>query len=273
MKLDTSSYYPKSPLENEEDYMPKPAGGEKPLEVSTPEEAEEVIRESEQEPLEEVSSPQPELEKIPSEGEKVIDSLCTGISWLFVPLMMPVYGILLAFNISILDFTAFQSKLVFTLITAAFNLLIPMIVIILMKKMGFIDDIGLNGRKERLVPYIITLVCMLGTGVFLWFKHAPMWLVMFFAGGGLAAFINLLVNFRWKISAHAAGVAGITALILRIIHDGFPQQGVMTWLIVSIIVAGLVGSARVWLGRHTVLQILAGYAVGFLSVFFMTMIK
>ena len=43
------------------------------------------------------------------------------------------------------------------------------------------------------------------------------------------------------------------------------------WLIAPIIVSGLLGSARVWLGRHTVWQVLAGYAVGFCSVFFLTM--
>ncbi len=271
MKLDTSSYYPKSPLESDEDYMPKDSNY-----IVDPEDDQGEIGASEDDnanlPQKDAEKPDERLERLPSESENAVDRISNVLSWVFVPLVMPVYGILLAFNISILDFASFNSKLVFTLITAAFNVVIPVVAILILKKMNLIDDIGLNGRKERLIPYIITIICLVSTGIFLWFKHAPEWLVMFFAGGAVAGLINLLINFWWKISAHAAGLAGIVALLLRIIHDGFPQQGVIIWLIVAIIISGLVGSARVWLGRHTVMQVLAGFLVGFLSVFFMTMV-
>lgn len=45
------------------------------------------------------------------------------------------------------------------------------------------------------------------------------------------------------------------------------------WLLISVGLAGLLGSARIWLGRHTLGQVLAGYVVGFCSVFFMMMIR
>ena len=61
------------------------------------------------------------------------------------------------------------------------------------------------------------------------------------------------------------------ALLICIEKDGFARPELFGWLIASIIVSGLLGSARVWLGRHTVWQVLAGYAVGFCSVFFLTM--
>ena len=38
------------------------------------------------------------------------------------------------------------------------------------------------------------------------------------------------------------------------------------------VLSGLLGSARIWLGRHTVWQVVAGYAVGFCSVFFLMMV-
>lgn len=292
MKLDTSSYYPESPLgpENDEDYMPKPQGAPK---ADSIEEVKRIIEESGESPLRpepkgenrdaatsdgapsapKGSGKKQELKDDLPDGERVANALSNLVSWIFVPLLMPVYGILIAFNLSILDFTPFRSKLVFTLITAAFTVLVPMLAIFLLKRLGLVDDLGLNNRKERFIPYLVMILCIGGTGVFMWYKHAPMWLAMFFAGGALAAVINMIVNFRWKISAHAAGVAGIVALIVRIIHDGFPQEGIVGWLIAWIIIGGAVGSARVWLGRHTVLQVLAGYLVGFLCVFLLTMIR
>ncbi|MDE6804392.1 MAG: hypothetical protein K2J29_07160, partial [Muribaculaceae bacterium] len=133
-------------------------------------------------------------------------------------------------------------------------------------------DIGLNGRKERLLPYIITILCLGATAWFMSLKGAPLWMSMFFIGGAVAGIINFAVNFYWKISAHSAGIAGIVAMLIRIMRDGFPEPSTFSWLIAVILLSGLLGAARVWLGRHTAGQVLAGYAVGFCSVFFITLI-
>lgn len=210
---------------------------------------------------------------LPATGaERFANGISDVLSWVLVPLLMPVYGLILAFGLSILDVAPMGMRIVFTLIVAGIDVVVPMLLIILLKKMGLIQDLGLNGRKERLIPYVITTVCYAGTAWFMAAKGAPLWLSMFFAGGGLASLINLLINFSWKISAHAAGIAGIVALLIRIQKDGSPEPELFFWLLLTIVLAGLLGSARVWLGRHTVWQVLAGYAVGFCSVFFLTMI-
>lgn len=265
MKLDTSSYYPKSPLDDDE-----------------PEEV--IIEEIE---IRETVETQPALStggngagdtpREPAEpgncGKcRVADILSTALSWVMVPLMMPVYGVMLAFSVSILSYAPMSVKTVFTLVTFAFTVLIPSLLVFILKRIGVVQDIGLNGQKERLIPYIISLVALAGTGWFLWEKGAPMWLVMFFAGGAAAAIVNLCINFAWKISAHAAGAAGVVALLMRILRDGFPMENAFVWLCVWIGLCGLLGAARIWLGRHTPMQVIAGYAVGFTGVFLMTLI-
>lgn len=204
--------------------------------------------------------------------EKAVSRLSNIISWLFVPLLMPVYGILLIFNLSILSLASFHTKLYFTLIVLGVNFIFPMMMVFVLKKMGLIQDIGLNGRSERLIPYIITIISLAGTGWFLHFKGAPLWVAMFFAGGALAALINLTVNFKWKISAHAAGIAGIVAMLIQITKEGFPIHGMTFWIVGTILLAGLLCSARVWLGRHTLLQVLAGSGVGFLCVWSLSLL-
>ncbi len=208
-----------------------------------------------------------------SQWEITADWIGNILSWLLVPILMPVYGIIIIFGLSILDIVPMGTRLVFTSVVFGINVVIPLLSFFVMKKMGIVDDIGLNERKERLMPYIITILCMGGTFLFMYQKGAPLWVSMFFSGGAAAGLVNLLVNFRWKISAHAAGIAGVVALLIRIIKDGYPEPAIFTWLIIAIILSGMMGSARVWLGRHTVWQVLAGYAVGFCSVFFLTMIR
>ncbi|MDE7114835.1 MAG: phosphatase PAP2 family protein [Muribaculaceae bacterium] len=259
MKLDTSSYYPESLLEEEVDET---------VEITVDSRNDR----KEEKGNDEEGKKEPEVSSLPGAGERFADGVAQFLSWALVPLLMPVYGVLLAFNLSILDFTPFPVKLVFTLVTLAFTVAVPTLLVLLLKRMGLVTDVGLNGRKERVIPYIISILCLAGAGAFMWYKGAPMWLVMFFGGGAVAGAINLLINFRWKISAHAAGVAGVVALLIRIIRDGLPQEGAFIWLLIAIGLSGILGTARVWLGRHTVWQVLAGYAVGFLSVILMTLL-
>lgn len=247
MKLDTSSYYPESPLDEFKDNpVPSP------------------------QPAQPLPSPQPEAS--PSESS-LIDHLCQIISWVLVPLMMPLYGILMIFSLSMLDHTSLSARVTFSLIIFGFNVIVPAILFVLLKRMGIIRDVGLNDRDERLIPYIITIVCMAGTGFFMAHKGAPLWVAMFFYGGAAAGLVNLIVNFKWKISAHSAAIAGIVALLIRMMRDYYPRPEIFTWLLVWIALAGILGSARIWMGRHTLLQVLAGYVVGFCAVFFMTLIR
>lgn len=278
MKLDTSSYYPKSPLDDEDASEVKTIAGDSLFPDDNEEKTDKELcgtgsdGNNKDNTDTKNESPAEYKEYDPGEGERFIDSLSTVLSWVLVPLLMPVYGVILAFNLSILDYMPFGTKLTFTLITAAINMAVPALLVVLLKRFGVVEDLGLNGRKERFIPYIITIIAMGATGWFMWTKHAPLWFVMFFAGGALAGLVNMLVNFRWKISAHSAAIAGIVALLIRVMHQGSAQPSVIVWLLVWVALSGLLGSARIWLGRHTAAQVFAGYAVGFLSVFLLTMI-
>lgn len=280
MSIDTSSYYPEVPSPDGKDNfsLNNRKGG---LFGTEPE----PTPDSSGEPDGEQPSPSPEPVQRPESSSKhkskdddasvwykIADGVSHFLSWALVPLLMPVYGLMFAFGLSILDVAPLGMRIRFTLVAAAICVLVPIILILLLKKMGLIEDVGLNQQKERLIPYIITLVCFGGTAWFMAAKGAPLWLSLFFAGGALATLICTIVNFRWKISAHAAGIAGVVALLIRIEKDASAEPELFFWLILTIGLTGLLGSARVWLGRHTVWQVLAGYAVGFCCVFFLTMI-
>lgn len=201
-----------------------------------------------------------------------IDRLATLLSWVLVPLMMPLYGILMLFSLSQLAAATIGVKAIVSLVIIGINVVLPMMLVCLLKLFGLVKDIGLNNRKEHLLPYAITVLAFCGSGWYMASNGAPSWTVMFFFGGAAAAAVNAIVNFWWKISAHAAGIAGVVALMVRIRMEWMPSDGILAWTVVWVLLAGILGSARVWLGRHTVGQVMAGYAVGFLSVYLLTMI-
>ncbi len=286
MGIDTSSYYPEVPSQNSDGYsLNNRSGGlfgdsEKPSGDPSDEPSGGPSSEPSGEPGKPLSNPDQPSDKEEetsvinftdsTPAEKAATLFSNLLSWILVPLLMPVYGLMLAFGLSILDVAPFGMRVTFTLIVAGICVVVPMLLILLLKFLGIIQDVGLNGRKERLIPYIITAVCFAVTGWFMASKGAPSWLYLFFFGGAAATVVNTIINFWWKISAHAAGIAGVVALLIRIEKESASQPELFFWLILTIGLAGLLGSARVWLGRHTTWQVLAGYVVGFCAVFFLS---
>ena len=267
MKLDTSSYYPKSPLDDDPDLnASEPVQQESAAENIVATETEEIAVAFDSDD----GAPAPEITPLPDNS--FFTTFSHLLSWALVPVLMPVYGVILAFGLSILAFTGFGVRLAFTGVVVAFNVAIPAMIVLLLKRIGIVKDVGLNNREERFIPYLVCILCLVGTAIFMKYKMAPMWLVMFFYGGAAAGVVEVIVNKWWKISVHAAGVAGIVALLLHMLMEDYCAPATEVWLIISVALAGLLGSARIWLGRHTLMQVLAGYAVGFCAVFFTTMI-
>ena len=264
MPIDTSSYYPEvegpegprkeDSLNGLHDSLFGPAA---------------AVKEVKPEDLQEENHFLPASPEKESGLEKLADNISHFLSWVLVPILMPVYGILFIFRLSILDVIPANLQTAVTFVIAGINFFAPMLLIFLLKLIGVVQDVGLNGQKERLIPYIITALCYGGSAWFVASRGAPVWVAMFFCGGVVASLVNMAINFKWKISAHAAAIAGVVALLIRLQRDVAVEPQLFTWLIITVGAAGLLGSARVWLGRHTVWQVLAGYAVGFCSVFFM----
>ncbi|MBP5561889.1 MAG: hypothetical protein J6X70_08860 [Muribaculaceae bacterium] len=185
------------------------------------------------------------------------------------PLLMPSYGVFLMLWISPLCLKPVGERFKLLLITLGITCVLPMMIIAVLHNLNIINNKRLDRRKERLVPYIFGTLCYLGAACYMAYVHEPSWLVMFLGGGALACAVSTLVNVWWKISAHSAGIAGVLALIwnLRVMHLEVVSSA--TWfllLLFTLLLCGMVGTARLVLRRHTLGQVLAGWANGFLCV-------
>ena len=196
--------------------------------------------------------------------------ICKILSAIFSPLLIPTYAMIMAMYISILGILPESAKWgtigIIFLITAVF----PAIGIFALYKTGVVSDAGLNYRTERTIPYITVVLCYAASAFFLFRAGAPDWLPMFFVGGGTATVINIIVNRWWKISAHAAAMGGMTAMLFRIAYMHQAIVGMEFWLSAAILATGLVMTARVYMQRHTLMQVLTGAANGFVCVWLMS---
>ncbi len=274
MKIDTSDYYPVTPGSSCGDGPERSSCGDSSQAGLFQEAASASVQEAGHVSAESTPHAGVGSDKDPEGAtwQRVADRIANVLSWVLVPLLMPLYATILVFNLSILQFNTVSTKWTFCLLVFCITAVVPMLLVLMLKKLGIVQDLGLNGRKERLYPYLITILSLAGAGWFMLSKGAPLWCGMFYFGGALTGVVNMLINFRWKISAHAAAIAGVVALLVCLSREGIPHPHIDVWISCTIALAGLLGSARVWLGRHTVLQVLAGSAVGFLCVFFLTLI-
>jgi membrane-associated phospholipid phosphatase len=65
----------------------------------------------------------------------------------------------------------------------------------------------------------------------------------------------VVINTWWKISTHTAAIGGVGGALF-----GFNP---VWWFCVVLVVAGILGSARMILRQHSLSQVLTGFAVGF----------
>lgn len=205
-------------------------------------------------------------------------TLARVISFVFHPLFSVSYILLLLLTVNPYLFgvnhLSDQMPLVFLLVFS--TVLIPGLSVIMMKALGLVQSLELEDKTDRIGPYIIT-------GVFyLWMvinfrnnPNIPDLFASFMLGATIALFLAFFINLFSKISAHAVGMGGVvamTAILLSIysysnIHFSLGALGTLeisltTVFLLSVFLAGAVGTARMWLGAHNIQDLLGGYMVG-----------
>ncbi len=81
--------------------------------------------------------------------------------------------------------------------------------------------------------------------------------------------VCIAISRWWKISGHATAIGGVLGMVIWLVLSGLTDIDPMPWVTGMVIVAGIVGTARVILGAHDTLQVLAGWVLGALATYLM----
>ncbi|PKP58637.1 MAG: phosphoesterase PA-phosphatase [Candidatus Altiarchaeales archaeon HGW-Altiarchaeales-2] len=115
-------------------------------------------------------------------------------------------------------------------------------------------EYDLPNKEDRVIPYILAIISYLTGTIILYFFNAPLLtigLMFCYFSNTLLAF---LINFFWKISAHSIGVTGpATALVFAFGYIGFIYALILPFVMWS----------RIYLKKHTLLQVITGALLGF----------
>ena len=120
----------------------------------------------------------------------------------------------------------------------------------------------LSDRNDRTFPYIMTSLFYFG--LFYLLKDINIWpsLKVLVVGAGLAILLTALINLKTKISAHMVGLGGLLGVMVSVSY--LIRFDMTPVYIVIIVLAGLVGFARLALDEHRPFQIYLGFFLGLL---------
>ena len=197
---------------------------------------------------------------------KIIAGTANFLSTALSPLLMPTFGVFLALWVSVLCLLPYGRRVALLLVCMGITCIIPLIFLSVLRHFKLVKDIHVDMREQRLIPYLFTALCYGVSAFYLHYWHSPRWFVMFMVGSAITVLVMALINLKWKISAHMAGIGGVIALIYQIHVQGLSAFNLMWLLCITVIMAGLLGSSRMVLKRHDILQVVAGVVVGFLCV-------
>ena len=198
------------------------------------------------------------------------------ISWLFHPLLILTYMICLLMVVNPYSFgfsrvgEGRSGLLIINVFLQA--TLIPGIAISMMKTLGLVPQLDLEDRTSRIFPFIVTGILYLW--LFASFNRLPDVPLIFksaILGYVIALFTAFVLNIFSKINIHAIGMGSLVGMIivsmLLFNYNSF-QFGSHTFSMYSllslvIVLAGLVGSARMVLENPGPIDLYGGYLIGF----------
>lgn len=130
---------------------------------------------------------------------------------------------------------------------------VPALFIVYMVATGRITDIHVRVRRQRILPFMVSVVCTLAAWLILRSMNAGVMPELALIGL-IEIAVMLLITLFWQISLHAMSITSTVVL-------GGVVFGLVPALLASPLIP-IVSAARVILRRHTVAQVIAGGLLG-----------
>lgn len=195
------------------------------------------------------------------------------ISWVFHPVFVPlmVIGFLLYEHPYV--FAGFSSFLKFRIMMIAVVCFtfFPLVTVLLLKGLKFIDTIYLHTQKDRVIPFIACMIWYFWIS-YVWFNFGkttggadmPKEAILFAAATFISTIIGLMVNIRMKVSLHTISAGIVLTFFLLMAFTQPLHYG--RWLSVVLLLTGVVCTARMIVSDHTTKEIYGGLATGAAAV-------
>lgn len=153
----------------------------------------------------------------------------------------------------------YQKTMVFLRIFST-GIFLPLMTVLLLKGLKFIDSMQLKTQRERIIPYVACIT------FFFWNYYVskklgdPFEMRAFLLSLFITACATLIINNYFKVSMHAIGAGGLFALFTLLLFANRLEEGM--YLLLAFLLAGLTCTARFLVSDHRPFEIYFGFFTG-----------
>lgn len=182
------------------------------------------------------------------------------ISAVFTPFSIPFLAFLILFIFSYLRIMPIQYKLIVLGVVYCFTILMPTLTIFLFRKINGFSPDDLAERQRRYTPFILTIISYVFCLLMMRRLNIPWYMTGIILAALVMMIICVVVNLKWKLSEHMAGAGAVIGGLVA--FSALFGYNPVWWLCIFILVAGVLGTARIILRHHTLGEVMGGFTVG-----------
>ena len=206
-------------------------------------------------------------------GPPAVRILATFISYFFHPVFMPVLLSVVLWRLFPAAFAGIPpQKLSYGAISlVSTTIFFPLFTVALLKALGFIRSIHMRVSRDRIIPLIATMT------FYFWaqqvFSHSfkltpedtrelfwPLIIRILLLGSFWGIVLLFIGSIFLKISMHTTAAGGAIGIMIVLLF--LSPFNMLSALLATIVIGGIVGTARLVLREHTAAELWMGYAIG-----------
>ena len=194
-----------------------------------------------------------------------IKILANIISYVFHPLFIPLYLTYFIIEVRSYQFDGLSdwirlTKLLKVAVSCTF---LPLVTVLLLRGLKFIDSVFLRTQRDRIIPYVICMIFYFWN----WYTFKNIHDVKDLVSSSMAIFnasvFGFLANITMKVSMHAIAVGVMTTFIALLAFN--ESISMSFYLSVAVLISGLVSTSRLFVSDHTPKEIYFGLFIGIFS--------
>ena len=188
-------------------------------------------------------------------------------SYIFHPVFIPVYVTIFLVYLHPYFFIGFtpQRKLLVVIQAVLMYSFFPIVTVLLLKALKFIQSVYLSTQKDRIIPLVICGIWYFWVW-YVWrnLDDYPREIVVFAMATFLGSSIGLMMNIYMKVSLHAISVGVVLGFMFWL---GFSQNiNAGIYISATLLVAGIVCSSRLIISDHSPKEIYGGLLAGMIAI-------
>lgn len=192
-----------------------------------------------------------------------MNKLAQFISVISHPILLPTWMFLIFIFTGICEVSHIRAEICLSIIFGT-TFILPAITLLILKKFKVIESITMEKRSDRFIPLFVMVIFIYATSRFFNGINALALYNFYLICNLMLCVVVFWINLFWKISMHGIGWGAFAATLL--VMSTMSSILYLPYFILSIILSGIVISARLYLKSHNESQVYIGFIVGFIAV-------